>query len=73
MIANDLQLTFRELKHNSPNGIARKIAWRLPRRVVMWCFYRVLAEATTGKYGKTNVADLVALDAVDRFAKDNNL
>ena len=49
------------------------VAWHLPRTLAMWAYYRVLAHATTGKYGKTLVTDLTAMDAIDRFCKDNNL
>ncbi len=29
------------------------VAWHLPRSLVMWCYYRVAAHATTGQYGDT--------------------
>ena len=53
--------------------LARKIAWMLPKKVVMWAFYRVLAHSTTGKYEKTVVPDITAMDAVDRYMKDFQL
>lgn len=37
----------------------------------MWAFYRVLAHATTGKYGKTIVNEITAIDAIKRWDKDN--
>ena len=49
------------------------IVWRLPKRLVMWAYYRVLAHATTGKYGKTIVPEITAMDAVDRWMKDYKL
>lgn len=52
---------------------ARRIAWRLPRRVVMWAVYRVLAHATTGRYEKdTNVATLTAFEALNRWDGRND-
>jgi len=42
------------------------IANRLPRRLVMWCFFRVVCDATTGKYGDQIVADLTCMDAVEK-------
>ena len=48
------------------------IAWRLPRRLVMWCAYRVGAHATSGKYGNTVVPELTFMDAVHRWEIDKN-
>jgi hypothetical protein len=44
-----------------------RLAWVLPRRLVRWCFYRVLAHATTGEWGATVVPDLAAMDAAARW------
>ena len=41
-----------------PEAVARWIAWHLPKEVVKWCFYRMAAHATTGKYGNTLVPGL---------------
>jgi hypothetical protein len=43
------------------------IAWRLPKRLVMWCAYRVGAHATQGKYGNTVVPELTFMDAMQRW------
>lgn len=32
------------LRHWWGNYLSLKIAWMLPKRVVMWCFYRVIAD-----------------------------
>ena len=44
-----------------------KVAWLLPRRVVTWCYVRVGAHATTGKYGNTIVPELSMMDALGRW------
>lgn len=31
--------------------ITMKLAWALPRYLVMWCAYRVMAHASQGKWG----------------------
>lgn len=49
------------------------LAHRLPKRLKMRVYFDILAYATTGKYGKTVVLDITAMDAVDRYMKDNNL
>lgn len=49
------------------DSIARWLAWRLPRRVVMWATVRVGAHATTGQYGKTVVPELTFTDALSRW------
>ncbi len=38
--------------------ICMKIAWMLPKEVVKWCFFRMTAHATQGKYANTLVPDL---------------
>ncbi len=34
--------------------IARWIAWKLPRPVLKWSFYRILAAVTSGRWSKTS-------------------
>lgn len=43
------------------------LANRLPRRLVSACFIRVMAYATTGKYGNTVVPDLRGMEALKRW------
>ena len=43
------------------------VAWHLPRRLVMWCYFRVAAHATGGKYGNTNPCDLNIMEAIKRW------
>jgi hypothetical protein len=43
------------------------IAWRLPKRVVLWGAIRLIAHATTGKYSSTVAPDLTAMDALRRW------
>lgn len=47
------------------------LAWRLPRWLVYWCFIRVAAHATQGKYSETEVPSLTAMDALKRWYEDN--
>jgi len=42
---------FRSAKHRLGEWLAIKIAWAMPRYVVMWCAVRLMAHATTGKWG----------------------
>lgn len=51
----------------------RRIAWILPKRLVMWAYIRVVAHATTNEYGRTIVPELTAMDALDRFTGDHKL
>lgn len=41
--------------------------WRLPGWLVYWCSIRLMAHATTGKYGNTVVPELTAMDALKRW------
>jgi hypothetical protein len=43
------------------------IAWRLPRWLVRWAAVRVIAHATTGRYDKTVVPELPAMEALSRW------
>ncbi len=43
------------------------LANRLPREVAYWCTIRVLAHATTGPWGNTEVPALLAMDALQRW------
>jgi hypothetical protein len=45
----------------------RWLAWHLPRRLVMWCAYRVAANATTGQYSNTIVAELSMMEMFKRW------
>jgi hypothetical protein len=49
------------------DALVRWVAWRLPRRLVMWCYFRVGAHATTGRYGNTIVPELTMMDAIKRW------
>lgn len=48
-------------------AFVRWVVWRLPRTVVMWCYIRVGAHATTGQYGDTVVPELGMMDALQRW------
>ena len=45
------------------------LAWKLPKRLVMWAAVRVGAHATQGKYENQVVPDLTFLDALKRWDK----
>ena len=44
-----------------------KIAWLLPRQLVMWAAIRLAAHATQGEYGNTIVPELSMMDAIKRW------
>jgi hypothetical protein len=50
--------------------IAMWIAWRLPAVVVLWAATRLMAFATQGKYGSTNVPTLTAMEALNRWIQE---
>ena len=45
----------------------RWLASKLPRKLVMWCAYRIVANATTGVYSNQVVPELSAMDALKRW------
>jgi hypothetical protein len=52
-------------------AVVRWIAWHLPHELVMWCYIRVAAHATTGEYGNTVVPELPMMDALKRWDSAN--
>ena len=48
----------------------RWLAMRLPKRIVMFSYFNVLSEATTGKYENTVVPELTAMDAIQRWSDE---
>jgi hypothetical protein len=52
-------------------AVVRWIAWHLPRTLVMWCYFRVAAHATTGRFGSTVVPELSMMDAIQRWDEPN--
>ena len=43
---------------------------RLPIKLVYFCALKVVAHSTSGKYGRTIVPELSAMDAIGRYSKD---
>ena len=56
-----------EKEHVNRDAFARWLAWKLPRRLVMWCAIRVMANATQGAYSNQSAPDLTAMEALDRW------
>ena len=54
------------------DGLARWIAWKLPKRIVMWATIRLIAHATQGPYSKTDVTSLEAMEALSRWKIEYN-
>jgi hypothetical protein len=54
---------FRKLK----TKLVMAFVWSLPRGLVYWCFIRIMAYSTTGKYGDTVVPELTGMDALQRW------
>jgi hypothetical protein len=59
----DLSYEIEKLSENIMMGIA----WRLHKKLVMWCAIRVFAHATTGKYSSQIVPELTVTDALKRW------
>lgn len=54
-------------KTSLDNPVWKWIAWKLPKPLIYWCAIRLIAFATTGKYGKQCVPELAAMDALKRW------
>ncbi len=46
---------------------------RLPKKLVYFCFMKVMVYSTTGKYGNTIVPELSGMDAISRYGKDKKI
>lgn len=42
----------------------------LPKTIIYFCFMRVMAYSTTGRYGETIVPELTGMDAIKRYGDD---
>jgi len=58
-----IKIRIREIKEK----LQMKIAWALPKWLVMWTSVRMISHATTGEYGSTIVPELSAMDALKRW------
>jgi hypothetical protein len=45
------------------------LAWRFPRRLVLWCYTRVAADATSGAYSEQHPDSVSIMTAMDRWLK----
>ena len=68
-MSNYIELKYRAKRVHE--RLLRKIVWMLPHRVVMWAFIRVVAHATTGKWGDQIVPELTAMNALKRWDEPN--
>lgn len=65
----EIRYSLRRKKEKLTIWVARRLSKQLKMRV----YFDVLAHATTGKYGKTIVNEITAMDAIDRYIKDFDL
>ena len=63
----ELRLLRARVKNTWVEKFWRWIAWHLPRRLVTWCYCRVIAHATTGQYGNTDPSELPVMEAWNRW------
>ena len=47
--------------------LIQAIVWRLPHRVMVWAFYRMLAYATQGEWSKEHPDDVSAWQVIQRW------
>ena len=43
------------------------IAWKLPKRIAFWCFMRLCAHATQGKYGNDTPTNMTWETIIKRW------
>ena len=66
-MAYDRIVSEKDEEHKNLDRFAKWLAWKLPRRLVMWKAIRLKANATQGAYSDQDVPDLTAMDALDRW------
>ncbi len=47
------------------------VAHHLPKQLVMWCVVRVMAQATSGKWGNTHPSSLDIMTMLKRWDENN--
>lgn len=55
------------MKENTKCKILLKIAHLIPKCLVYWCAIRLMAHATQGEYGNTDVTKLDIMTALKRW------
>lgn len=66
----------KEIKYEVRRKIENATIWvahRLPKKLKMRVYFDIMAYATTGKYGKTVVPNITAMEVAERYTKDHNL
>ncbi len=53
--------------------VSRKIAWCLPKPIVMWCYYRVAAHVTSNEFSNDDVDSITMMDAISSWCTDNEI
>lgn len=46
-----------------------KFVWALPHEIIRWALVRVVAHATSGKWGMTDPSSITAFTVMDRWEK----
>ena len=46
--------------------LERFAAWHMPKNIVLWCFVRIVAHATTGRWNESP-AKLTVMEAMERW------
>lgn len=49
------------------------LAKLLPKKLIYFCFMRVMVYSTTGKYKTTIVSELIGMEAIKRYGNDNTI
>ena len=60
------------MEKNKMDNFYRWLAWKLPRRLVLWCMVRTFANASTGKHGDTHPMSLTYKEVYDRWEANDN-
>jgi len=62
-----------EIRRFFAETLPRKIAWKLPKRIVMWACYRMFAYATsTEKYQSAQVDAITFFQAIEEWTNDRH-
>ena len=52
--------------------IIKWIVWHLPKIIIYWATIRLICHGTSGKYSMQIVPELLAMNALERWDKDND-
>lgn len=66
-------IRLRMWKYRTTEKLYRNLAFLFPPRLIMWCYLRVAARATSGDDSLGHAPDVLMMDALNLWEVDNGI